>query len=351
MIIVDQTELNLSKPQTYNEIWVSKWIKEFRDSKRKPDGTYGIVRILDLRPINKNRKVFKKPHKFDISGYVVNQESGVKESWKLCMQQPRINPKTGIKYYPKFHWGFFREIDLSVEENMELIFFLMKIVKLEQFGFIVEDKESIAKKKLDSRKAEYEVGNWITNVLKTEEIIQYAYRWGINPTDKGDAELRDELFEKIKSLEQQKDKKRGYRSFIEEMNTNSDIIKIGTYFYKALQSGKIAFNPNNRTCYWSENPEEKIGGTIPPERWARDKEEYIIEYLNRNPKEYELFRNSLSGEVNELAGKIDDYMMIGNAMKLRGWMREKTGYDIGLVSLEEGRNKIKEFFEKSEVTT
>lgn len=347
MIVVDNKELNISNPQSYNEKWVAKWIKEFKESKRKEDGTHGTVTLLDLAPINKNRLVFKPPRRFDIAAEKINPETGVKEYWMVCQKRPTIR-KNGEKYYPKLHWGFFRQITLTVDDNIELILFLTQIVNIQQFGFVVENKQEKAKQKLDARKAEYEVGNWINNKCTPEEIIKLSYRWGLDPVDKSDEELRDELFDRIRSMESSGDKKRGYKSFIEEMNSDSEIMKTATYFYKAVHDKKIAFNPSNRTCYWADTS-EIIGGVIPPVRFAKDKEEYIIDYLHNDPKELELFMRSIEGEVDKIAADIGDYNNIKNPAKLRGWMKTKTGFDIGLVSLEDGRAKIAEFFEKNPV--
>ena len=356
MIVVDGKELNISNPVTDNEIFVSDWMKKFRSDKKKPDGTYGSVTIVDVYPFDKKKIALKKPRRFDIAGVRVNtgsgregsEGSGIRESWVLCLKKPVVN-RNGEKYYPKLHWGFYRSTTLSVNENLELIFFLTQIVNLQQFGFVIENKEEIAKKKLDTRKAEYEVGDWIMNKCTPEEIVKLSYRWGLDLEDKSDSELRDELFEKIKSMERSKDKKRGYQVFIDEMNSNSEIMKIATYFYKAIKDNKVSKNPTNRTFFWSDTT-EVIGGFVPPERWAKDPEEYMVEYLSKNPKELELFMAGIEGDVNKLATEIGDYMMIKNAMQLRKWMKDKTGFDIGLCPLGEGQVKIKEFFENNPVT-
>jgi hypothetical protein len=245
MIVCNGQELNLSVPTTDNENFVLEWTTKFREEK----GENGVIVLKDTTPLTKNRKIFKPKRGFDVSGSRVNPKTGIKEKWMYCTQQPRSFGKSDRKIYSKHHANFFNELRLSVKDDMELIFCLLNFVNIGQFGFYIENKEEVAKKKLDQRKAASEVENWINNKCKPEEIIKLAYRWGLDPEDKSDAELRVELFEKISSFEQTKDKKRGYQVFIDEMNSNSNVMKIATYFYKGIQDKKIGKNPSNRTFF------------------------------------------------------------------------------------------------------
>jgi hypothetical protein len=345
MIVVDKKELNLDTPVTHNELLVSKWISDQKEKR----GNDAVIKLIDITPLKKNQLVFKQPKGFDVSGHKVNSKTGVKEYWIYCDQNPKVL-KNGEKYYPKKHLRFFREASFSLNGDAALLYFLLEVVDVKQFGFIVEDKEAMAKKKLDMRRNASIVENIILEKLTKEDVVKFAGRWGIKVDGKGDNELRDELWEAIKVMNE-KARKSGdddnkiFRQFIAEANSDGTIVKVGMYFYKALKDKLISFNPNNRTYFWTDS-HEVLGGYIPP-NMIHSKEEYIINLLTNDEKERNQFMMVLGGEVDKVAADAGDYKMIKSPMAKKAWAKKHLGLEIPLVRLEEGDKLIEEFLNKS----
>jgi len=345
-IVVNNKELNLDDPKTHNEIMVSEWINKERE-KRKSNP---IVRLIDLTPLRKNQKVFRQPKGFDVSATKTNKKTGQKERWIYTDRDPKIS-KSGEKFYLKKHLRFFREAEFNINDDPMLLYMLINVVDVSQFGFVVEDKESIAQKKLDKRRKAVQVQDLIDNRLTASDIVRFAGRWGIKTTGKGENQLREELWERVQSLEtsavkEGKEVNTIFKKFVDEANSDGTIVKIGMYFYKALQDKKVSFNPQKRTWFWTAS-NEPFGGYVPPE-FIRTKEEYIIEYLTNNQEEQDMFLLAIGGEVSEIAEDSDDYKMITVPMKKKAWAKKKLGLDIPLVKLEEQDRLIEEFMAKSQ---
>lgn len=344
MILVDGKELNLSVPKsdtarwdllTYNERWACEGIQAVRELKE--------VVLKSQSPINK-KKFLKQATEFDLVARRKNPETGVDEKWVFC-DNSKTNLKTGAKSYPAKILKIRTEASYT---SPELMFFLTNPeLRKDLVGFVVENKAQDAKIKNSVRKVDAEVSNWIFNKCTKADIIQLSYRWGLGEIDvKSDDELRDELYETIKSAEAKKDIKKGFQFFIDEMNSNSDVAKVATYFNKAIQDKLIGFNPTNRTCFW-QGTAEVIGGIIPPVRFSQDKEEYVIQYLCSNPEEKDLFLMSLAGSADGIALQTGDYMMINNVGKLRKWAKDTMGLSMDIESLDIMKSKITAAMEKA----
>ncbi|MBN1683746.1 hypothetical protein JW865_09375 [Candidatus Bathyarchaeota archaeon] len=338
VIVVDGVELNLSIPKsdevrwdklTYNEKW-------FCDGIQSVIGLKNIV-LKNKKPINK-KYFLKQATGFDLVAKRKNPETGIDEKWVFC-DKVELNSKTGVKRYPAKRLSIRHE---AVYTDPSLMFFLTtKELRLDKVGFVVENKEQDAKIKNSIRKVEAEVSNWIFNKCTKEDIIKLSYRWGVSIKDKSEDELRDSLYERVAYFESNKNSEKGYKLFIEEVNSDSDVAKVATYFFKAIEDEVIAFNPSKRIAYWT-GTDEAIGPVIPPARYAKDKEEYIIQYLSNNLSEKQLFFDSLSGDADEIAAKTGDYMMISNVMKLKAWVRANLDTELKSTKLAEMKNEIAE---------
>jgi hypothetical protein len=335
MIVVNNTELNLSNPTTENELWVSKWITEKKDSRP--------VKIKRKMPFTGKSILLRPPLTFDLSATITNPNSGISEKWVLC-KTPNIS-NSGFKTYPADFFSIKTEVELDFKGsgNAERLFFLMNVIGVHQMGLVIENKEEEAKLALNKNSYEYEVGYWIMSKLSADDIIRYAWRWNINDIDgKSDAELRVEMLDLIKSLELKKDSKKGFKAFLEE-------VKSGGYFNKSVKDGVVAFNKVNWNCIYKGTTD--VICQIPPARWDVDKEEFVIQHLVNNEKERGEFLLAISGGIDDIAAKGDDYTQIRNAAKLRKYAKARFDYDIGLVTLEEGYKIIEGLLKKPEEVT
>jgi hypothetical protein len=349
MIIVSGKELNLLLPvdqMNDNEKWVTDEIAKLGDKK--------FIKLTYFRGLSKEEIAAKPTVGFDVSSPRVNPKSHVREHWVFSdAVQPMISKDGLVKQWPKKHVTIpkTKETYLYPESDSELIFFLLNIVDVENYGFIVENREEIARKRNSVRKVVADVENWVLNRLTEPEIKKICLRYGIVIEEKTTEELRDELLEVIKTKEAEEDKIKGYEGFIKEMNLDSDIMRIAAYFNQAVQEKKISFNPQNRTCFWTTT-NETMGGVIPPVRFAHDKEEYMVEHLMANPEEKEFFLASINGSMDKLAFSINDFESIGNRATLRKWGIDNLGKDISLKgTVDEGKAMLRQFIEDSKKIT
>jgi hypothetical protein len=325
MIVVDNVPLTLSVTPdqkarwaelTPNEQWAVEQILKIKERKE--------VTLYDPSPIN--RKYFFKPSRgFDLVGYRINA-SGMREKWVFC-DSPVLNNTTGHIRYPAKHLNLRNSATYFTNTNADIAFFLTNPeIKLDKIGFKIEDRAGDAIVKVESRKQEAEISHWINNKLTNADIKALSYRWGLSDVhDKSDAELREELYDTVKAYEIKKDPKRNYKLFLKELESDTDVAKIASYFNVAVEKGLITFNKSNRTCVY-KNTDEKIGGVIPPVSFASNSADYMIDYLVDHPEEWDLFSKTISGQLDQVAFDIDDYKSITNTGKLRSWAISK-GYN------------------------
>lgn len=341
MIVVDGNELNLSvaipgqnaKPEekqkwealSPNEQWAIKEMQKIRQ-KRK-------VILTDTKPKDLYRMALKPKTGFDISGKRSNPDTGVSEQWQFCVEKPKVI--NGQKVYKTHNIQFWNRLALNPEKQADMIFMISEIVKSGNVGLKILDKKKEAQKIISARKAESAAEYWLFNKCTDKDVTNLSYRWGLQDVDeKSGEELRVELFDFIKIRESQRDLKRGFEAFVNEMTSNSEVIKIGSAFHKAYQAKQIGFNPQTRKCFWT-GTNESIGPVISPQVFKRDKEEYIIQWLADNPKEAHLFMESIDPKyikeveetVSEPEEKTEDYRSIKNLPKLRSVAKK----DLGLI--------------------
>lgn len=350
MIIVDDKTLNLTVDEflkdgeknpeweklSLNEQWaINKLIEIYKIKK---------LRIVNPKKMDKYQLATKPTKGFDISGRRPHPTTGVMQHWRYSDQPPIGKDK---KYFPTAHRAYFREATFVGKDQPELILFLMYIVNLPKQGFVIENKQEESKKVIAERRLSYSVGNWINNKLSGVEINKYAYRWGIRDIqEKSEEEVRNELFNLVARLDGEKrDEKRGFQAFLDEINSDSDVVKIGAAFYKGIEDNQIAFDKSSRRCFWS-NTSEPIGNVIPPQRFAIDKEEYIIQYLVNNPKDKELFLSTMKDEVKDVGQLTEDYTLIKIPAQLRGWALKNHDLKIPIESIPLMQARIKEHLDK-----
>jgi hypothetical protein len=350
MILVNEKELNLTVPfpdensspediarfkaLTYNEQWAAEKLAEIVRIKE--------IRIVNPNPLNKQQLARKVPNSFDVSGKVRNPKTGIEEHWKYSNTPPTIIGDKRI--YRTFHYGFFHSEVITSEKNTELIFFLLNILKHKDRKYIIENKEADAMIKNAKRKIKSQVEYWIFTKSTEEDIKRLALRWMIADIDnKTDSELRDEIMSIIEINEAKQDSKKGFASFIKEMESDSDFTRIASYFMNEIQKKTISFNPSARTCFWT-GATEFIGGIIPPARMA-DKEEYMIQYLIDHPEEKDLFLSAVTDD--KLIELNNDYTLITHVKKLQSWAKKNLGDTFpNTAKLAEGMEWIKNFKEK-----
>jgi hypothetical protein len=352
MIVVDGKELNLSVPipdDHASDEEIARWNSLTNNERKVIRGIADIrkkskyLKLIDPRKFNLQQILTKTPrHRFDCSGTRVNQDTGVREQWLLSNERPKIVRDN--KVYTKQRISFWKEIEFNTENQSDLIYVLLNIVDVKQFGLIVENKEEEALKRISTRKYKAEVENWLFNKLSDKEVQKHAYRWGLNVKSLSVPELRVELFDAIELNELKTNKSRGFKTFLDEMNSDTDIVRIGSYFMDALQRKIVSFS-KQRQCVYTDTG-EVIGGIIPPERFKNDKEEYIIQYLVKDKTAQDYFLASLTNneeviEVNE------DYMMFTHPAKLMSWVLKNYGVNIGRITIEEGRKKAAEIIENA----
>ena len=328
MIIAENKELNLSvDPKSAgwdnlspNEKWV---IERFIEIRKTPS-----IVLIDTKPMDKMRLLRKVPTGFDLSGSRIHPDTGVKEKWVFCDRAVITN--SGYKTYPAKHYEFFNRIELSTAKNVDLIFFLLDIVDVSQFGFVIEDKAADARRRIETNKLRAETENWIYSTCTDEDINNLAYRWQLTDIGlKDTSELRLDLFQFISANEAKKDGKQGYKAFIKEMTADSEIVKIGAYFNEAVKNNKIAFNPSNRTCYYSGTNELIMDAVIPPDWFKHNPNEYVIQWLFKNPKDKELFLASIKpADVREVIKTSGDWRLMVNYPQIRKFAKETYGIDL-----------------------
>lgn len=346
MIIVDNKELNLSIPVgdpefeklSYNEKLAIKKMDEI--SKLK---SFKLVysKKLDMYQIMK-----KAQRIIDVSGAYINPETHRKEKWVYCNVNPLI--KGTLKYYPVFHLPLNKVTEniFDTQQDTELIFFLSNIINLSTTGFKIENKVDDAKKSIGATRNKTKVEHWILEKCTEDDISKLSLRWGLSTDDKSDEELRLELLNVLEINEKSTaTEKRGYSLFLKEVESSSDTIRIGSYFMNEVKKGTIVFNSFNRTCVWQGTNGDTIGGIIPPQRFAHDKEEYIIQYLVSNVEARNIFLASITDsktiELNE------DYTLITHVKTLQSWAKKKFGETFpSNFKLEEGKNWITEYLAK-----
>lgn len=317
MILVNEKELNLSVPSddvrfkdlSYNEQFTILKFDEIRKLKS--------VTIVENREMNAVRMAHKPSSGFPVAGHIQNPKTGVREHWTYSNSPPSII--NGQKVYDTLHFTFFNAAIFYPQNDIEIIFFILYVLKSKNIK--IENKEAEAIVKISGKKTKSQVEYWILTKSSPEDIIRYCIRNGIQDTvSKTDAELRIELMELLEARESIKDKN-GFKKFLEEVNSDSDIISLGTYFMKEVSEKRIVFNPTTRMWCYADTM-ETICKSVPPNRVA-DKEEYTIQYLMDHEDERNLFMTSITDD--ETIALNDDYMLITNVGKLRSYAIKKTG--------------------------
>ena len=346
LIVVDGNELNLSVPVTdkerfdkltTNEKWVIEKFQELKQLKK--------IRIIDRKALDKMQMAIKPKLGFDLSADRINPETGSKEKWIYCENKAII--KNGVKTYPVKHISHFWHSGVEFT-SVDMMFFLLYIMNVKKFNLVVEDREAEATARINKERNKSKVEDWIYNRLLDKEVEPICLRWGISIEEKSVSELRVELIELISRNEKIQGSKRGFKTFLDEMNSQSEVVKIGSYVNNAIQKKQIAFNPTKRSFFWADSS-ETIGGVIPPAR-MNDKEEYLIQYLLTNQDERELFLASVTDD--KLIAMNEDYMLVPHVKTLQSMAKTKFGETFpNTMKLVEAREWYKQKLEESTVET
>lgn len=354
MLVANGKELNLSvTPPTDKSERIAKERWELLTSIEKFAITELIkikqgksVTLKDARPMNQYALLTKRRVGFDVSGRWRDPDTGSTINVMYCTQHPREN-RNGNKIYQRHHYQFFDSVDLKPEEHSELIFMVTRILTPKKAGIIIENKQEVAQKKVDMRKNAVKVEDWIMNRLSEKDIRRFAYRWSLSNVDgRSMPELQEDLLAAVKMQEERREikgqehLKRGYSTFLKEVEEDSDSIKVGAYFNQALKEGQIQFDQQQLSCLWTATG-SRLGPGIPAGIFYSDKEEYMIDWLVQHPEEFERFKENLDDRAfSPIMAVNDDYKSMRVSTQIRKWALENLKLALELEKIDDMKKKI-----------
>jgi len=295
VVVVNEKELNLStilegEKRDPNEVWALEQIAEIRKIKS--------FRFYNRKPLQKNNLMFKQRISIDLTGTRLNPKTGIPEKWKIS---PGPLYKNGITIYPRKVYQMENNLILTPDkgDNNIYILFFLHMVNLGQFGYVIENKQVEAESRAQTRILRNKVETIIYQKLLITEVQQIAYRYNLsNIEDKGEAELRNELFDYIEAQHKKNDTKIGFQSFLDEFQGNMLYPSLAAKLNKATKDKIVEYNRDQKNIkYVGSN---LIICQIPPSNYDRDKEEYVTKFLFDHEKERNIFLGACVGIFDQI---------------------------------------------------
>jgi hypothetical protein len=307
MIAVDDKVIDWKIPKTPTDKWVAKEIQKLTETKK---------RIIYERVFMHNDKgtLITRPQTiFPLEARIKDPtgETSKREKWVLT--DPSLYKKDK-NIYPPLRVSARLDIDLIVENDPEKAFFISVIMgnMISHYGYKLRDYDKEAEDLNEKESLEIQVGNIILNELSNSDIELRCRAVGINVEDKGIARLKRELYQAIKKLNDNKSSTMTYQKFIKESKSNSEELQLKAYVAEAFKE-KILVLENLQVKY---KDSDTILCIIPSTQ-LREHMNYVVNFLLAQPEEKATFLISVSGTVEELAQKTEDFENINNVAKLK----------------------------------
>lgn len=316
-IVVNNKLLELSNPTTPTERWAQKRMIDIQEKTK-------TIKLKIPKPFTSDNigLLIKQPISFDLACQFRNPETKMMEKW--IYHDGLIKSKNGPERYKARHLIAPDIINISTKDNPEMAFFLSEVMDVAQFGYVLENIEKESKEVNESKALEIEVMYVILKQLTEKDIRLQSYAWGIdNVEGKGVETLRNQLLSTIRVGQARLETShRGYEAFLNEVNSESETVKLRAYINKAVQTKVIEFKDNS--CRYSGT--NSIVCMISPNKWGT-KEDYVVNYLANNDRDREIFMIAIEGNVEDMANLFDDYASMTNLASIKSKAKANLGLE------------------------
>jgi len=323
ILVVNDQPLNISVPQTPNEIWVAERIEWLQKNKKRLFFEFQINKKDDL-----GIRITQPGSSFYAVAYRTSPKNGLREKWMLSDQQLYSGDK---KMYSPKKFKERLDIDIYVKDDPLKAFFFYYIFSkrpgegvensdddvLGRLGYVLRDWDKEAEDSNEVESLEFKVGDIILNRMNESDVTLRCNALGIDTKDLSFALKKRKLFESVRTRAKSRNIKYSYQDFIDQAKKNSPELILSAYINKALKDKVIKLDGN---VYKYVDTGDVICAVTASR--IGDPMGFLVEYFTDDQDSKQYFLDMLGGNIEEIAQTAVDYENIANPLKLRKIAKE-----------------------------